>query len=188
MGVKSKWVGAVVFLAIYGVAVFLGTRAYYTAQPSTSAAPTPAAMPASALPPNHPSIGGGLRPLPLEPLGNDLPTVMDKANAAFDKKDYETAVLGYAHAVKLAPDNAALYNDLGLTLFYLGRTDEALEKLNKGVQLDPQLQRLWLTLGFVQSHAQHPQEARSALQKAIDLGADNEIGQEARKILDKMPN
>ncbi len=183
---KIKWFGAIGFLVIYGLAVFFATRAYYRPAPSVSTAVAPAVTPA--MPADHPNVTAQLRPFPLQPLGDDLAGIMDKANAAFDNKDYETAVRGYARASQLAPDNAAIYNDLGLTLFYLGRTDEALEKLNKGVGLDPALQRIWLTLGFVQFHAQHPQEARAALQKAIDLGADSQVGQEARRLLGQLPN
>lgn len=178
MDVRIKWAGAAVFLVIYGLAVFVGTRAYYSAG-STAPASAPPSLPG-----DHPDVAPKLRPFPLAPQAEDLASVMERADASFRDKDYAAAADGYRRALELASGNAEIHNNLGLTLFYLGRTDEALEVLQRGAAVDPNVQRLWLTLGFVQSNAQRTDEARASLQKAIDLGPDNEIGQEARRMLE----
>ena len=180
MGGSMKWAGAIVFLAVYGLAVFFGTRAYYTAQPES-----PATVNRS-LPADHPGDVTRLRPFPLQPRSDDIASVMDLANSAFQNKEYATAARGYSRALELSPDNVDLYNNLGLTLFYLDRIDEALDKLNQGVAIDPQVPRIWLTLGFVQSNAQRTAEARRSLQKAIELDAESQIGKEARRMLDQI--
>ncbi len=76
-----------------------------------------------------------------------------------------------------------LYNNLGLTLHYLGRSDEALQKLKAGLAIDPSHQRTWLTTGFVNLRLGHEGEARAALTKARDLGNDPQIRESAEKML-----
>lgn len=186
----QRAVASAAFLVAYGLAIFFATRAYYTSQPPRAAqsvlpatpAPTVGAASDPALPPNHPDISA----LATQLASNDPVQLAEQADAAFEKKDNTAAAQLYARALELAPDNPALYNNLGLTLFYLGRVDEALEKLQKGTEVDPQMQRLWLTLGFVQANAQHIDDAKKALQKAIELGADNGVGREAKSQLDAL--
>jgi len=59
--------------------------------------------------------------------------------------------------------------------------------LNQGAAMDPGYQRIWLTLGFVNAQAGKLGEARAALTSAMDLGADNQIGQSAAKMLAELP-
>jgi Flp pilus assembly protein TadD len=79
------------------------------------------------------------------------------------------------------------YNNLGITLHYLGRSAEALRWLNEGIAKDPTYQRIWLTLGFVNSELGDTGQARIALTKAVQMGADNEIGQSAVRMLENLP-
>jgi Flp pilus assembly protein TadD len=88
----------------------------------------------------------------------------------------------------MAPDDTDTYNDLGLALYYSGDSAEALRVLKEGAEKDPGFQRIWLTLGFVQMHTDERGEARFALQQAIKLGGDNEVGAEASRILESLAN
>jgi tetratricopeptide (TPR) repeat protein len=185
----SKAAAAVALLAVYGLAIFFGTRAYYKPKPAGAIAfpeaprrQALAGVGPGALPPNHPDVSGLVQQL----ASTDPVSLANAADAAFGKKDYVSAAKLYARALDLAPDNADLYNNLGLTLFYLDRADEALEKLRKGAELHPEMQRIWLTLGFVQSNTQRVADARNSLQKAVALGADTDVGREARRQLDRL--
>ncbi len=185
----GKAAAGAAFLAVYGLAIFFATRAYYTSRPPSAplvafpAAPAfPVTVPGAetpALPPNHPDINA----LSTQLQSNDPAELAARGDAAFNNKDNAMAAQLYSRAIELAPDNVGLYNNLGLTLFYLGRTDEALEKLEKGTELDPKMQRIWLTLGFVQANAEHVEAAKKTLQKAIELGADTDVGREAQRQL-----
>ena len=75
------------------------------------------------------------------------------------------------------------YNNLGITLHYLGRSAEALQILNQGVTVDPNYQRIWLTLGFVSAQTGLAAEAQSALKTAVELGPDTEVGRSAADML-----
>jgi len=76
------------------------------------------------------------------------------------------------------------YNNLGITLHYLGRSTEALDILNKGVAVDSNHQRIWLTLGFVNKQLGDIEQARRALTTSVQLGADTDVGKSAAKMLE----
>ncbi|MDH3932608.1 MAG: tetratricopeptide repeat protein, partial [Chromatiales bacterium] len=73
------------------------------------------------------------------------------------------------------------------TLHDRGRSDEALRWLNEGVAVDAGYQRIWLTLGYVNSQVGNTEEARAALTKAIDMNPDTDIGQSAANMLAQLP-
>ena len=81
------------------------------------------------------------------------------------------------------PQNVDTLNNLGLTLHYIGRSDEALSRLNEGTAADPGYQRIWLTLGFVNSSVGNSEAARDALTKAVELNPDNDVGRSAAGML-----
>ncbi|MDJ0806077.1 MAG: tetratricopeptide repeat protein [Gammaproteobacteria bacterium] len=123
-----------------------------------------------------------------QPTASNDPMVVDQqANEAFQSADYVRAAELYQRVIELAPHKVEPYNNLGLTLHYLGRSSEALTVLKRGSELDPRFQRIWLTLGFVQSGVGNVEEARLALQRAVDLGVDTPPGRNARELLDKLP-
>jgi Flp pilus assembly protein TadD len=93
----------------------------------------------------------------------------------------------YRQLLTFDATNAEIYNNLGLTLHYLGSSEEALQKLNEGVALDPTHQRSWLTLGFVNSQLGNTEQARTALTNASQTGTDEEIHQSALKMLESLP-
>jgi len=78
-------------------------------------------------------------------------------------------------------------NNLGLTLHYLGRSGEALTRLGEGIAADPGNQRIWLTLGFVNSQLGNVDDARKALTKATEIGTDESIREAANKMLEALP-
>jgi hypothetical protein len=49
--------------------------------------------------------------------------------------------------------------------------------------VDPSYQRIWLTLGFVNSQVGNTGKAREALTTAAQMGADTEVGQSATQML-----
>ena len=77
---------------------------------------------------------------------------------------------------------------VAVTLHYLGRSDEALSYLDKGASLDAANQRIWLTLGYVNSQLGNVDEAREALNKATQIGNDESIRRSAQSMLDGLPD
>jgi tetratricopeptide (TPR) repeat protein len=117
---------------------------------------------------------------------NDPLELSFQADEAFGQQQFTRAAELYERLLLVQPGNADTYNNLGLTLHYLGRSGEALTVLNEGVTVDPGYQRIWLTLGFVNSQTGNLEQARSALTRAVELDPDSDIGQSAAHMLDAL--
>lgn len=185
-----------IFQAAFGLTVFALTRHYYLA----SAPPSP--LPAWAL-----GLGAALPSAPVTPAGpfalappvslppvssasppSDEPAaISQRADTAFTGGNYAEAAALYGQLLAMDPQNVELYNNMGLTLHYLGKSNEALEKLAAGLRIDPNHQRSWLTTGFVNLRLGNATEARAALVKARDVGDDKQIRDSAEKMLAGLP-
>ena len=92
----------------------------------------------------------------------------------------------YERLLVFDPGNVDTYNNLGLTLHYLNRSTEALGKLNDGIAVNPEHQRIWLTLGFINSQLGNTEQARAALTRA-QVGTDTTIRESAAQMLEALP-
>jgi Flp pilus assembly protein TadD len=177
-----QWSLFILFLFFYGFTVFAVTRDYYLRHPPRSAvAAVPAAphgLPAQSAPrPTSSAI-----PQAITETNPDL--LAQQADALFVQRRYAEAVPVYRRLLELKPDDVEAHNDLGLALHYTGDSAAALTQLRAGTAKDAANQRIWLTLGFVSLQAGDAAEARMALERARDLGADTGVGQEATRLLD----
>ncbi|MEH6578725.1 MAG: tetratricopeptide repeat protein [Amphritea sp.] len=183
------WIQMAVFQVFFGLVVFAITRDYYIDD----------AAPVSTLPKivSQPKIewpGGITKTDPAQfgslasiPVSDDPAEISRQANEFFANKEYGKAAHLYEQLLLFAPDNVITYNNLGITLHYLGRSDEALGRLNEGVAVDPKNQRIWLTLGFVNSQSGDTEQARIALTTAVELDAESKVGQSAAEMLENLP-
>lgn len=184
------WAAMALFQLAFGLTVFALTRQYYI-DSATTVAPSSSVMPASAT--AWPDSDTAAELAQLGPLAAGRQTLEDpfevsrQANEFFANKQYERAAERYERLLALGPNNVDTYNNLGLTLHYLGRSDEALSRLNQGVTLEPAHQRSWLTLGFVNSQLGNFEQARSALTTAVQIDSGNEVGQSALAMLQDLP-
>lgn len=192
MKLDLKLISIIVFIqVITAVLVFTLTRAYYQEDASVvSTSDEP--LPSNHSPTSSPIVGGfpgfpDTGKSPATKTSNDPAYVNQQAHDAFNNKDYQAAAKLYQRVIDLAPGNAETYNNLGLTLHYIGRSDEALVVLKKGAGLDPNFQRIWLTLGFVQSGTGNYPNAKRSLQRAIELGPETAQGKSATEMLSKLP-
>ena len=160
-GSARFWIMMTVFQVVFGLAIFTITRQYYMQE----------------------QLG---LPRSGQPIPEDAALISSQADEAFTNEQYERAAELYEQLLALSPNNVTAYNNLGITLHNLGRSAEALSKLNEGVAVDPTYQRIWLTLGFVSSQLGDTEQARSALTSAAQMGADNEVGQAALEMLENL--
>jgi len=183
------WIGMAFFQLAFGLSVFAATRAYYLPEPSAARVNPAAVKPA--LPawqerstPASPPFG----PATMGPSINADPVELARqADALFGDGQYEQAAQGYQQLVNMGSGNVNIYNNLGITLHYLGRSNEALQWLDEGVALDPTYQRIWLTLGFINGQVGNLQQARAALTQAVELDPDSEVGESAAGMLANLP-
>ena len=118
---------------------------------------------------------------------DDPVEVSRQADEAFANKEYGRAADRYARLLELVPGDVETHNNLGLTLHYLGRSTEALRALNDGIAIDPEHQRTWLTLGYVNQQLGKDEPARKALMNASLIGDDETIRKSAMEMLRELP-
>jgi tetratricopeptide (TPR) repeat protein len=183
------WVSMTVFQLVYGLVVFAVTREYYLDSYRVSSSPAALGVPLAA----WPELGSQSSLAPLGsppanfPASDDPVEISRQADEYFANRQYDKAAEQYERLLEVDPANVGTYNNLGITLHYLGRSAEALERLNHAVALDPMHQRSWLTLGFVNGQLGNIEQARTALTKASELGADEEVRQSALQMLRDLP-
>ena len=179
-----------VFQVLYGMAVFGFTRNYYRQRPDSSGSqpPTierstnvsPSTLPRPVIPdPGSSAFGSAPTQNPAE--------ISRRADEYFAKKDYERAADFYAQLFRVAPNDVDTHNNLGLTLHYLNRSDDALRTLNEGIAIDPENQRIWLTLGYVHSQLGNLDKASKSLTNATLIGNDEAIRKSAMEMLRDLP-
>ena len=184
------WIGLAAFQVVFGLAVFAITRDYYIqeadvvrAHPSTIGQPAPAW-------PNG-ITGTDVARLSSSTLSpstvQDPAEILRQADASFANEQYDRAADLYEQLLVVNPNDAEFYNNLGLTLHYLGRSTEALRTLSDGIAIDADHQRIWLTLGYVNSQLGNTEQARTALSTAAQIGSDESIRRSAMKMLEELP-
>jgi Flp pilus assembly protein TadD len=177
-----QWLLFAVFLFFYGFTVFAVTRDYYirhAVRPAVAAAPAaPHGLPPQTAPRPAPTA------IPQTITETNPELLAQQADALFVERRYTEAVPVYRRLLELRPDDVEVHNDLGLALHYMGDSDGALTQLRAGAAKDATHQRIWLTIGFVSLQTGDAVEARTALERARDLGADTGVGQEASRLLD----
>ncbi|MBT3047206.1 MAG: tetratricopeptide repeat protein [gamma proteobacterium symbiont of Ctena orbiculata] len=185
------WAVIIVAQITYGLLVFAITRSYYQDGQTAVIQSPPAAKDV----PPHPQLGAfdaNLQPEmkyqpSAEALSTDDPALIARlADDYFMQKDYPRAIELYERVLQIDPDDVETYNDLGLSLFYTGQSGLALQALQTGAAKQPGFQRIQLTLGFVQTQLGDKQAAAAAFRKAIELGADNRVGLEAKRMLSEI--
>jgi Flp pilus assembly protein TadD len=185
------WVVIVVAQVTYGLMVYAITRSYYEQKPVAAVAATSKTEPVVPLPMPAP-MGSGLTSTTaispaVDALTQDDPVLIGRlADNYFAEKNYLQAIELYERALKINPEDSETYNDLGLALFYTGQSEQAVDILLAGIQKNSEFQRIHLSLGFVLSQTGDKQGATDAFNKAIEMGADNIVGQEAKRMLGEL--
>lgn len=183
------WISMAVFQVIFACAVFAITRDYYRQE-----APPVRVHPSTISP--SASTWQGIRENDIARLApgsvgdassQDPAEISRQADEFFAGQRYEQAAGAYRKLLEFDAKNVEVHNNLGLTLHYLGRFDEALRYLNDGVALDAENQRIWLTLGYVNSQLGNIEQARTALRQATLIGDNESIRQSAQRMLDELP-
>jgi tetratricopeptide (TPR) repeat protein len=187
---RKIWILIAVFQVVYGMTIFTLTRDYYLDLSDRSGARTVAIDRSTSMPPS--TNPGPAFPAPGSPAFDgasvqDPVQISRQAEEYFAKKDYERAADLYARLLQIAPNDVDTHNNLGLTLHYLNRSTEALRTLNEGVAIDPENQRIWLTLGYVNSQVGNFEQASKALTTATLIGNDEAIRKSAMEMLGDLP-
>jgi tetratricopeptide (TPR) repeat protein len=186
------WITMTVFQVAFGLTVFAITRQYYIHDQdkvSANASVMAPAQPAPEWPEGNTKseLEQLISSYPGQPIIEDPVVVLNRADEFYTSGQYAKAADLYQQLLATGSSDVNTYNNLGITLYNLGRSDEALRILNEGVAVDSSYQRIWLTLGFVNSQLGNTGQARLALTTAVQMGADTEVGRTATEMLGNLP-
>jgi len=184
------WILMTVFQVAFGLAVYAITRQYYIHdQNKVRANASVIAQPEPEWPERdtESELEQLISTYPGQPIIEDPAVVLHRADEFYTNGQYDKAADLYQQLLASGSNDVNTYNNLGITLYNLGRSDEALRILNEGVAVDSSYQRIWLTLGFVNSQVGNTGQARLALTTAVQMGADTEVGRSATTMLGNLP-
>lgn len=105
-------------------------------------------------------------------------------DAYFDSRQFQQSANYYKKVLEIKSGEADLYNDLGLSLHYLGNSADALRYIDEGIRINPYHQRIWLTKGFILAYGAGDMDgAKAAWEKAAALNPESQIGKAATEYL-----
>lgn len=178
------WISMLVFQILFGLTVFAITRDYYTdGRDESRTGPVTEDHPSLEPPGQFSSIDPNILDSLALTTSDDPVEISRLANQRFANRQYVAAADLYERLLSFDPNSVDTLNNLGLTLHYIGRSDEALQRLNEGIAVDPSYQRIWLTLGYVNSELGNIEQARAALAAAMELDPDTDVGRSAAGML-----
>jgi tetratricopeptide (TPR) repeat protein len=184
------WITMTVFQVAFGLAVFAITRQFYIHdQDKVSANASAMAQPAPEWPERDKAseLEQLISTYPGQQTIEDPAVLLRRADEFYTNGQYDKAADLYQQLLASGSRDVNTYNNLGITLYNLGRSDEALRILNEGVAVDSSYQRIWLTLGFINSQVGNTGQARLALTTAVQMDADTEVGRSATEMLGNLP-
>ncbi len=100
------------------------------------------------------------------------------------QRDWNKAVESFQKALELNPDDNDIRQELGITLWHLGRQEEGLRYLDEAIQSDPNSAISYYYLGMILAGTPGREaEAVAALEKVTAASGDSEIAAQARQML-----
>ncbi len=105
----------------------------------------------------------------------NLQKYIDNAQKALQEQKYEIAVQLFDKAIELAPANAKLYSERGVTHFHLKHNLKALADMDKAVELEPENSYRYSSRAFIKGACRMTDDAIADYQKCIDLDPDDAI-------------
>src|SRR5213594_2091558 len=88
-------------------------------------------------------------------------------------KKYQEAESVLREAVNEAPGNPNAHSALGLTLLELGKSQEALQELQKGLESGPATDTVQIGVARAYLNLKEPEKSRAALNRARELNPQN---------------
>lgn len=186
---KSILIGVVVAaLIIFGAGgYYFGTRSSNQGGSQNAYSGSNAGPAVVGTPVNHSTIIADLK-TKLNEDPNDVAILTRLGDIYFDLKQFTQAVDYYKKVIRLKPDDADVYNDIGLSMHYLGDSAGGLKYIEDGLKKNPYHQRIWLTKGFILAYGMGDLDAaRQAWEKTRALNPESRVGKAASEYLAQIP-
>jgi tetratricopeptide (TPR) repeat protein len=121
-----------------------------------------------------------------ELTGGEAEECFQRGVAAYDADQYDQALAEFNLAVRLKRGYAEAYLYRGLTESALNRNSQAIADLDTVSQIDPQNAEAYYWRGVIYAETNEQTKAREALDKAVQLGLEPTLRQEADKLIDQI--
>lgn len=109
----------------------------------------------------------------MEPPGREGNTLFLEALAAQKRGDIVRARDLYTKAIERSPNNAELYNNVGLLYRSTGELERAEDAYQRAISINPRFAAAWSNLGVLLEQRGKRKEATAALQQALALDPSN---------------
>lgn len=116
-----------------------------------------------------------------DPPDADIYAVM--GNIYRDQGKYSDALKEYKKALKIAPDSAIAYNNLGQTLLYMKRYKDAKVEVLKAIKLRPDYPQAFYNLGHINLKLGNRKGAIRAFKDSLKHESDPEYAAETRQLI-----
>lgn len=90
-----------------------------------------------------------------------------RADAYYDKGEFESAIQDYNQAIRLNPNSAAAFNNRGLAYVATGQFDQAIEDYDHAIRLNPTYALAFCNRGIAYGHKGHHEQAIKDYDQAI---------------------
>ena len=107
------------------------------------------------------------------PKASVLYNLLGASNAGL--KRYDAAIENFESAMKLNPNKAEAYLNLGNALRNKGNLEEAITRYNKAIEIEPGLIDVYSSLGTLFTHADKTKEGIEVYQQGIQIAPDSQI-------------
>jgi tetratricopeptide (TPR) repeat protein len=121
-------------------------------------------------------------------LGSDprnADAAVQLANTYFDAERYPDAIKWYEQALSIRPSDPNASTDLGVSYYYTGQVDRALQQFEASLKLDPQHIKTILNQGIVLAFGKEDLTAAAERwQRVVQLAPNTPEAQAAQRALD----
>ena len=156
--------------------------------PATLTAAAPAGDTAGGAAPQEPPLDEARVQSLMTVIKNDpenAGAALQLANTYFDAERYADAITWYEESLRIDPSNPDARTDLGVSYYYSGLTDRALEQFEVSLTLDARHTKTMLNQGIVLAFGRQDLEgAQAAWQQVVALAPNSPEGQAASRALE----
>lgn len=88
---------------------------------------------------------------------------------------YNEAISAFEHALKLAPEDTQIWNNLGYTCFCAGQIERSLAAFDRAIEIDPSYKHAWYNKGYALHGVDRLEEAVMCYKKAVELDSRDRV-------------
>ena len=109
------------------------------------------------------------------------------AGMYFDSHSFEQAIPWYEEVVRLMPEDVQAITNLGISYYYVGLPERAVEQLERSLEIEPGHAQTLVSLGVVKAFGLEDLDGASAAwQRVLEVAPDGPEAEAAREALSRL--